>query len=273
MSSNTNLIIEDDETSEKFTMDFIKNDPDFICRINTFIKLYDKRCKLGNLTNYVRYSCSELKEFYELNREKFKSKCKNDKGILGKIVEFEVFGNLPNSNSAPDLSYADIKVTHFKKLKELGYNAKERLTLTNIGDPNNEDIIKMFTEKLTIQETKYYQKIKRGIIIVAAHDEENYDTIENCYNKKILCIVLYDLDELPDEYKMILSDDYNKIRDCIINKCVSQKGQQYLHIHKHGSKNSNTRAFGFTNKFLTKLVSFYLKVPLNSTSKSSYIVI
>ena len=86
-------------------------------------------------------------------------------------------------------------------------------------------------------------------------------------------ILLYDLDELPEEDKLILNDDYNKIRDCIINKCVSQKGQKYLHVHKHGGKNSNTRAFGFTNKFLTKIVSFYLKIPLQSTSNSSYLIL
>jgi hypothetical protein len=273
MSSNTNLIIEDDEVPEKFTMDFIKNNPDFICRINTFIKLYDNRCKLGNLTNYVRYSCPELNDYYFSNKDKFKSKCKNDKGIFGKLVEFEVFGNLPNSNSAPDLSYADIKVTKFKKLKNDGYNAKERLTLTNIGDPNNEDTIKMFNEFKNIKELKYYQKIKSGILIVMEHDAQKYDTIEQCYDKKILCILLYDLDELPEEDKMILNDDYNKIRDCIINKCVSQSGQKYLHIHKHGSKNSNTRAFGFTPKFITKLVSFYLKIPLQTKANSSYLIL
>ena len=272
MSSNTHLII-NDEISEKITLDFIKNDPKYINIINTYIKLHDNRCMLGNLINYVRYSCPELKELYLSNKDKFKSKCKNDKGILGKIVEFEVFGNLPNSNSAPDLSYADIKATHFKKLKNLGYNAKERLTLTNIGDPSNDDVIKLFNETKNFQDIKHYPKIKRGIIIVVAHDEHKYDTIEQLYDKKILCILLYDLDELPEEDKLILNGDYNKIRDCIINKCVSQKGQQYLHVHKHGGKNSNTRAFGFTNKFLTKLVSFYLKIPLQSTTNSSYLIL
>jgi hypothetical protein len=272
MSSNTHLII-NDEISEKITLDFIKNNPGFINTINTYIKLHENRCMLGNLINYVRYSCPELKDLYLSNKDKFKSKCINDKGIFGKILEFEVFGNLPNSNSAPDLSYADIKVTHFKKLKNLGYNAKERLTLTNIGDPSNDDIIKLFNETKNIKELKHYQKIKSGILIVMEHDAHKYDTIEKCYDKKILCILLYDLDELPEEDKMILNDDYNKIRDCIINKCVSQSGQKYLHIHPHGSKNSSTRAFGFTPKFLTKIVSFYLKIPLQTKANSSYLIL
>ena len=272
MSSNTHLII-NDGTAEKFTLNFIKNDPKYINILNTHIKLYDGNCTLGNLINYVRNSCPELKDLYISNKDKFKSKCTCDKGIFGKLVEFELFGNLPNSNSAPDLSYADIKVTKFKEMKKSRYNAKERLTLTNIGDPNNDDIIKLFNETKNIYELKHYSKIKRGIIIVMEHDEHKYETFEQCYNKKILSALLYDLDELPEEDKLILNDDYNKIRDCIINKCVSQRGQKYLHVHPHGSKNSITRAFGFTPKFLTKIVAFYLKIPLQTTKNSNYLIL
>ena len=272
MYSNTHLVI-NNEISEKITLNFIKNDPAFINTLNTHIKLYDGKCRVGNLINYVHGLSPELKEWYLSNKHKFKSKCKNDKGIFGKILEFQLFGNLPNSNSASDLPYADIKATHFKKFKNLGYNAKERLTLTNIGNPIKDDIIKLFNETKNIKELKHYQKIKRGILIVMEHDKQKYDTIEQIYDKKILGILLYDLDELPEEDKLILNDDYNKIRDCIINKCVSQKGQKYLHIHPHGSKNSITRAFGFTSKFLTKIVSFYLKIPLQTKANSSYLIL
>ena len=62
-----------------------------------------------------------------------------------------------------------------------------------------------------------------------------------------------------------------KIKNCILEKNVTQAGQNYLHIHKHGCKDGLTRAFGFTNKFLTKLVSIYLDVPLKSKGRSEYI--
>jgi hypothetical protein len=53
--------------------------------------------------------------------------------------------------------------------------------------------------------------------------------------------------------------DYSKIRQCVLDKKVSQKGQQYLHIHTHGAGHgSGNRAFGFTSKFITRVVALQL---------------
>ena len=82
------------------------------------------------------------------------------------------------------------------------------------------------------------------------------------------------MDELFTTHKDvadIFQEDFIKIRTCILEKKVSQSGQKYLHIHPHGPKDGTSRAFGFTNKFLTKLVSIYLKVPLITKGKSDYI--
>jgi hypothetical protein len=85
---------------------------------------------------------------------------------------------------------------------------------------------------------------------------------------------LYDLDELFGkhlEVAEVFQEDYIKIKTCVLEKNVSQSGQKYLHIHPHGCKHGVTRAFGFTNKFLTKLVSIYLNVPLITKGRSDYI--
>ena len=201
-----------------------------------------------------------------------------DKVLLGKIVEFYLFGNLPNNESCPDMEYGDIKTTHFKSIGKDGsksFNAKERLTLTNFGDPSKQSNIDTIADKNSLQETKFYEKIKRGIILIFQHDSAiTYETIESYYNKKILGIVLYNLDKIfvdHTEVAEIFQDDFIKIKTCVLEKNVSQSGQKYLHIHPHGCKDGATRAFGFTNKFLTKLVSIKLNIPLISKGKSDYV--
>lgn len=248
------------------TLEYIKTNKNYISLINGFILSYKGNCLLKDIISYVHNLSSELKQYCESNEHLLHCSKEKDKGMLGKIVEFSIFGNLPNSFSCPDLEYADIKVTHFIKLKNNGYNAKERLTLTNIGDPMHEDTITMFQNTLLLTDMPHYKKIQKGVIIIA-----KYELIESLQNKNIMGIILYDLNDIPQEDKDIIADDYNKIRECIINKCPSQKGQQYLHICRHSSKQYNTRAFAFTNKFLTKLVSFYLQIPLTNTGRSSYI--
>jgi hypothetical protein len=259
------------QEEETWDMNFVKANPVYIKKINDFIQKKQGQCSLKELIDFAQARCPELKRHCEENRERFISKCERDKGIMGKMIEFFVFGNLPNNSSQPDLVYADIKATHFKRTHENHINAKERLTITNIGDTAKEEIRQMFQKTETLDGLKHYEKIKKGIILIAAHEKGiEYKTIEDNEKKKIIGIVLYDLNELGEEDKRILSDDYKKIRDCILEERVSQKGQQYLHIHKHGSKNSETRAFGFTNKFLTRLVAFYLEKPIIEKGKSTY---
>jgi hypothetical protein len=263
-------------------MEFIKKNINYINIINKIIQTNKDNCRLKDIIANIHDKSPQLKQYYIDNNENFEkshSKSEKDKGLLGKMIEFLIFGNLPNSNSCPDLEYADIKVTHFKKIKGMNdsktyLNAKERLTLTNISgkNPCSEENISYFTEKVKLEDTKYYTKIRKGIIIIAEHEPScKYNTIDDYYNKKILGIILYDLDELSEEDKYIITDDYNKIRNCIITGDVSQKGQQYLHVHKHGSKNSHNRAFGFTNKFLTKLISQYLQLPLIKKNVSLFV--
>jgi len=263
-----------------FTLSQIKENEEYTTYINNLIKQSIKskgECTLNNLINYIHESCSELKEFCNDNSSKFKLSSTKDKGLVGKIVEFYLFGNLPNNDSCPDMEYGDIKTTNFKNIGKnnpRSFNAKERLTITNFGDPSKQINIDKIADKNALNETQYYEKIKRGIIIIFQHDSTKIETIEDNYNRKIIGIIKYNLDDVFTNHPDIASvfhDDFIKIKTCILEKNVSQSGQQYLHIHPHGSKDSCTRAFGFTNKFLTKLVSIYLKVPLITKGRSDYI--
>lgn len=267
------------EINYNLTLSEIREDSNYINILNEIIKYQMKsygKCTINDIIVKVHNICPELKQYCNDNKYKIKISSLKDKGIIGKIIEFYLFGNLPNNSSDLDTPYGDIKTTHFKncKLNKKAYNAKERLTLTNYGNANKEYNIKSIIDKKSILETKYYKKIRTGIILVLEYDNLLYNTIESIYNKKILAIILYNLDNIFENYSdisNIFQEDFTKIKKCIIEKNITQKGQKYLHIHKHGNKKSSSRAFGFTNKFLTKLVSIYINIPLVKISRGYYI--
>jgi hypothetical protein len=259
----------------------IKENEIYISILNKIIKDIIKIhgfCSLKLLIKTVHTVCDELEDFCNKNEDKFKITSLKDKGLIGKIVEFYLFGNLPNNDSCPDMCYGDIKTTHFKNIginSPNTFNAKERLTLTNFGDPSKQSNIDLISDKNLLQETKFYDKINKGIILIFQHDSsKKFENIENYYDKKIMGIVFYNLNDIFINHIDVLNifkNDFDKIKKCIVDKNVSQCGQQYLHIHKHGCKLGLTRAFGFTNKFLTKLVSIYLNVQLITKGRSEFI--
>ena len=274
MSTITEFMIE-----AELTLTQIREDKSYVSNLNGIIIQGIKTqgsISLLSLISVVHAKCPELKQYCEENKDKFKVTSVKDKGLIGKIIEFYLFGNLPNSSSCSDTPYGDIKATHFKpnKSNTKAFNAKERLTLTNFGDPSKEQNIALISDKNSLQETKFYEKIRSGINLLLQHDKEVYDTIESVYNKKIIAIVHYDLNEIFEQHadvRNVFQEDFDKIKKCIVEKNVTQCGQQYLHIHKHGCKASATRAFGFTNRFLTKLVSIKINVPLTTRGRSEYI--
>jgi hypothetical protein len=170
----------------------------------------------------------------------------NDKGKLGKLVELNFFGQKPNCCPNPDLECGfDIKVTKFKQ-KDNIYSAKERLTITNIGDKKKISSFDNIINSNTICETKYFNKIKKIILFVFEYNKNVLECI-------FLGVVIFDYDKLNEIDKSQISNDFEDIKNKIRNNQISQKGQKYLHIHSHGSKNSQTKALGFKNNFVTKL--------------------
>jgi len=214
-----------------------------------------------------------IKKFCDENT--FSSRPGKDKGYLGKYIEFWLFKTPTNSRPETDLLYGDLKTTNFKRVNcsKNAYNAKERLTLTNVGDPNGKDIIAYMSQSniKSICDTKYYNKIKSGVIVVLEH---NNNTSKDVKDQRIIAIVRYDLDEIfktNNDIASVFQDDFDKIKKCIVERNVSQRGQQYLHIHPHGCKGSKTRAFGFTSRFLTWLVSHTLEKPIMKKGRTEYI--
>ena len=92
-------------------------------------------CNQFTLFEYARKNCVGLPTEQEVRTKFDTTKGQKDKGLFGKVVEYGLFGQKPNSDAAPDLLCGlDIKSCVFKKLKKGGKNAKERQTLTNCGN-------------------------------------------------------------------------------------------------------------------------------------------
>jgi hypothetical protein len=248
----------------------IKKSNEYIKIINSYI-LENKTRTLSDIINYCHKISPELKLFCSDNEKNFKCSNKKDKGLLGKIVEFYIFGNLPNSNSKPDTGNGDIKVTNLKELRNGYLNAKERLTLTNFGNPFNEEIVSEIVSKNSIKSTKYFEKISRGIIVVGLHNKKMENSLLGLLEKKIIGFVVYDFNNFNIIDQEQISCDFEKIKKCLLDGKPTQSGQKYLHIHRHSSGGENkTRAFGFTNKFLTKIIADFMGFKFIENNKSYY---
>jgi hypothetical protein len=206
-------------------------------------------CTLSTLHQHARILCPELAAFCDANRQ---SLVGSDKGSAGKLVEFFVFGKKPNSDANPDLVLADVKATHVKKIGD-AYNAKERLTLTNVGSTDNYESLQHIVDSETLETCKAYPKVQKGVMAVLVRDKSR-PSMEEILQEQVVALFYYDLAALSAETRATIAGDYAKIRTCVADKAVTQAGQQYLHIHPHGSKGSKTRALGFTNKFVTWLI-------------------
>lgn len=248
----------------------IKKSTEYLKLINLYI-LEKKGETLLDIINYCHKISPELKLFCSENEKYLKIKNKKDKGLLGKIVEFYIFGNLPNSNSSPDTKLGDIKTTNLKKLKNGSLNAKERLTLTNFGNPFSEEILDEIVTKKSINETKYFKKISKGVIIVGIHDSSVKNSFENLLQKKIIGFISYSFENFDNEDLIQINYDFEKIKECLIEGKPTQSGQKYLHIHRHSSGGEDkTRAFGFTNKFLTKIIANFLGLDFIENKKKYF---
>lgn len=219
-------------------------------------------CTFQTLIDFAYERNPDLKTFCETNAFPLRP-C--DKGYTGKLVEFHLFGRLPNNDSAPDLGleHGDLKTTHIKETR-FGWSAKERLTLTNCGSTANYETLQHLTEG-KLSTNKLYPKLQRGLLVVFEQAP-----VDSVYNKTIAAIVQYDLDKLPKDIQTGIQADYAAIQERVRTQTVSQSGQKFLHIHPHGSKGSSTRALGFTNKFLTYLIADGLGVELKTKGRSTY---
>lgn len=224
-------------------------------------------CSFTKLKDHAHSICPAIGEFCTKNALELKGR---DKGSAGKLVEFYLFGQKPNSKSEADTLAGDIKATHVKPVLGKYYNAKERLTLTNVGSTADYSTLEHLTNSPTLQECRAYKKIGTGIMVVFKHTPGTYDTIEKTMEKEVVALFRYDISEMPEDCKNAIKKDFESIQQCIRDKKVSQSGQKYLHIHPHGSKGSSTRALGFTSKFVTELIAKYAGKELQGGGRSTY---
>ena len=210
-----------------------------------------------DMINYARSICRGLPSEEELT-QLLNIKNTKDKGFCGKNLEYGLFGQKPNSDSSPDLVHLgyDIKSCAFKTLKNSGKNAKERQTITNCGNTKNYESFKDIVDNINFSECPYYKKSKNFILFVRDDDKIKLKTVDQLLNQSMLYIVLVDIEKIPEEMRETIKADYARIRQCILEKKVSQKGQTYLHIHPHGAGHgSGNRALGFTSKFITQIIA------------------
>lgn len=235
-----------------FTLQSIHNDPD---TTRKFIGLLQSKlpCTFIDAHNYASILCPELKSFCESNQQTFARTLKTDKGLRGKLTEFYIFGRVPNNDASPDTKGGDVKGTTAKVMANSLCNAKERVTITNVGDTDNPSTLQHIVESANLQNNKSYAKVRNGFLAVFQWVKK-YQSMEEILQEKLIALFHYDLESLPFEIRTVIDEDYGRIVKCVQENAVSQKGQQYLHIHPHGSKGSKTRAFGFTNKFVTWLI-------------------
>ena len=227
---------------------------------------------LSEVISVAHTLCPELKTSVQANESTFRSRKSRDKGSVGKIVEFYLFGQLPNCDPNPDLAWgADIKATHFKANKQGHFNAKERVTITNCGSTGKPETLLSVANATSLESCKYYPKIQKGVMFVFEHTGGKYPDIETNLGKRMLCVFPYDVSALDQTITDQLNTDFRDIQEKIRAGAVSQKGQKFLHIHPHGSKNSTTRAFGFTNRFVTQLASIQTGRPLTVKGRSIFI--
>lgn len=185
---------------------------------------------------------------------------KIQKGSLGDIIEFALFGIQKNNDSEPDFIDADIelKVTPYKKNKDNTLSAKERLVL-NIIDYNTE-------YKNKFKSSHFWFKNKKIEILWYLNDNSK---------NKLDCVItnemLFNL-ELSDDLKQIESD-YNFIIDKIKNGKaheISEADTMYLAACTKGVNSNDLRsqpfsdipamrrAFCFKASYMTQLVRKYI---------------
>jgi|GEM_PF-2176846 hypothetical protein len=220
----------------------------------------------------AHHLCPELKEYCKTNDESFNGKGGKDKGTVGKMVEFYIFGQLPDTDPNPDLDWgADIKATHFKTARS-GFNAKERVTITNCGNEHDYSSFDDILNAPSLQSCKYYPKVRKGVLFIFEHRDGKYNDFDVNLTKTLLCSFAYNLETMPEEITTQLNADFEHIKGTIRAQAITMSGQIYLHTAPHGAGHgSGSRALAFNPKFVTKLVSIMTGYPMTIQGTSWFI--
>lgn len=197
---------------------------DYINRLNHFLKINKKN--ISETISYARTLCTGLPTEEEVMMLKT-DKSSKDKGSFGKIIEYALFGQKPNSDSNPDLVHldCDIKSCVFKTLKNTGKKAKERQTGANCGNTKDYASFKNIHDSENFTDCKHYKKIGQFLLCVREDDGIKLKTFEQIMEQRLSVIVWFNIEHIPLEMRETINRDYAKIRQSILEKKVSQKGQ------------------------------------------------
>tara|TARA_Y100000389_G_C17374896_1_gene471118 strand:- start:240 stop:1070 length:831 start_codon:yes stop_codon:yes gene_type:complete len=194
-------------------------------------------------------TCEEVEALFGSDKNR-------DKGVCGKILEFALFGNLPNSDPSPDLGPSgDIKTNKWEKTKKGFFRSTERIKIGSAGNTDNWASFDHIINSHNIKQLKKYDKMCKGVIPIFERKKNACTTLEHALNLRLLYIARYDLESFG--YDSILNEDLEKINRNLKNGVASQKGQKYLHLHTQGPGRGKNglRALGYTSKFVTTLIA------------------
>lgn len=173
---------------------------------------------------------------------------KNNKGVIGQIIEEGLFGYPINSKAEADFKDVgvELKVTGIKKLKNNKYTAKERLVL-NIIDYHKES-------QVEFENSDFWQKNKTLLLMFYLYEEEL-----DSFDFLILDSILYNF---PPEDLEIIKRDWQYIKNKIKSgsaHTLSEGDTMYLGACTKGSTSEKSyRTQPYSNE-LAKQRAYCLK--------------
>lgn len=211
------------------------------------------------------------KKFNEIDKENLLKTSKNDKGILGKVVETGFYGYKLNNKAEADFADLgiELKVSGFKRNKDNSLVAKERLSLGMI------DYCKIIDEEFEF--SKLLFKNKKLLIIWYEYEQDKKD---NQGEFEIKYYQLYDM--CIDEE--VFKNDFNIIKKKVLDgkaHLLSEGDTSYLGAGTKGSKGktklqpkstilAKTRAFTIKNGYMTGVLrSMYTENQKSSKFKTA----
>ncbi len=157
---------------------------------------------------------------YNINN---RSLAKNNKGVIGQIIEEGVFHYPPNSR--PEADFADLgvelKVTGLKKLKNNEYVAKERLVL-NIIDY-------MLEYNIPFEDSTFWKKNMSLLLMFYLYEEKEdfdfylIDSILHSFSQEDLEIIKYDWQLIVDKINNGLADTLSEADTMYLGACTKGK--------------------------------------------------
>lgn len=189
------------------------------------------------------------KSFKELDRLNLLSTMKNDKGILGKVIETGFYGYSLNNKAEADFANLgiELKVSGFKSLKKGGWSAKERISLSQINYntildyPFELSSVVTKSSKLLFIWYEYIKGIDKGDFII--RDYQLYDI------SKVEPIIRNDYGLIQDKVQSGLAHMLSE-GDSVILGAATKGASGQKQSQPYSDILAPTRAFSLKNSFL-----------------------